>query len=249
MKSKVLGVIPARFGSTRFPGKPLAKIGTRTMIEWTYLHSFASRKTDLLVVATDDERIAEAVRSFKGNVVMTSNSHPTGTDRILEVISKNDYKDYDIIVNIQGDEPGIDVGLIDGVTELKLRHRDWEMSTACCRIWDKNELSDPNRVKVAFTKQGKALYFSRSLIPSNFKEEVPVYRHLGIYCYEKEFLLNYSSLPESSLEKSESLEQLRALENGNSIGVFKADHAGLSVDSPSDLETVAADFRKRGLIA
>ena len=111
MKSKVLGVIPARFGSTRFPGKPLAKIGTRTMIEWTYLHSFASRKTDLLVVATDDERIAEAVRSFKGNVVMTSNSHPNGTDRILEVISKTEYKDYDIIVNIQGDEPGIDVGL------------------------------------------------------------------------------------------------------------------------------------------
>ncbi|HNH09325.1 MAG TPA: 3-deoxy-manno-octulosonate cytidylyltransferase, partial [Leptospiraceae bacterium] len=197
----------------------------------------------------DDERIAEAVRSFKGNVVMTSNSHPTGTDRILEVISKTEYKDYDIIVNIQGDEPGIDVGLIDGVTELKLRHRDWEMSTACCRIWDKNELSDPNRVKVAFTKQGKALYFSRSLIPSNFKEEVPVYRHLGIYCYEKEFLLNYSSLPESSLEKSESLEQLRALENGSSIGVFITDHAGLSVDSPADLEAVAADFRKRGLIA
>ncbi|TGN20473.1 3-deoxy-manno-octulosonate cytidylyltransferase [Leptospira idonii] len=246
MPKKILGVIPARFASTRFPGKPLALIGSKPMIEWTYSHSKQAKSLDRLVVATDDSRIKEAVLSFGGEVVMTREDHETGTDRIIEVASL--FPEYDVIVNIQGDEPGIESELIEGVADLKLKHPDWEMTTAAVRFSDTEDPKDPNRVKVVFDRLSRAAYFSRSPIPASFKKDAEYFRHLGIYCYERSFLLNYNSLPKSDWETVESLEQLRALQNGNTIGVFLANKANLGVDSPGDLELVTQEFKKRGLI-
>jgi len=241
---KITGVIPARYGSTRFQGKPLAMIGSRTMIEWTYINASRAGSLDEVIVATDDERIFKTVESFGGRCMMTSAGHPSGTDRIIEVAEN--LPDTDIIVNIQGDEPGIEPELIDGVAALKIKNRDWDMTTAAVPMTE--NLNDPNRVKVVFDIHGKALYFSRSLIPSNFKSDEAVFRHLGIYCYEMDFLLNYHFLPASSYEKSESLEQLRAMQAGKSIGVFVADKAALAVDTEEDLQVVIKDFQGRGLI-
>ena len=241
----IIGVIPARYGSTRFEGKPLAMIGNKTMIEWTYFHSKQSKLLTEVYVATDDERIFNTVNGFGGKVLYTKKQHPTGTDRIIEAI--HSIPDADIVVNIQGDEPGIEKELIDGVIDVKLKNRNYEMSTAAI-ILPKEDWLDPNRVKVIFDKKGKAIYFSRSLIPSNFKEEKLVYKHIGIYSYEKKFLLEYNSLPESDLEKSESLEQLRAIENGYSIGVYLSNTQSLAVDTKEDLFLVIEDFKKKGLI-
>ncbi|TGK34356.1 3-deoxy-manno-octulosonate cytidylyltransferase [Leptospira gomenensis] len=240
---KILGVIPARYASSRFPGKPLAKIGNKTMIEWTYRNAFRSSTLSELVVATDDDRIHKEVLRFGGKSVMTSVDHPSGTDRIIEVADR--FSEYSIIVNIQGDEPGIEPELIDGVAGLKAKHPEWAMSTAAVPISDPAQGLDPNRVKVIVDRNGKAIYFSRSLIPSQFKATVPLQRHLGIYAYDREFLLQYNSLPKSILEESESLEQLRAVEAGYGIGVYTAKEAGLSVDTPEDLELVVEDFKKR----
>ncbi|AYV55476.1 3-deoxy-manno-octulosonate cytidylyltransferase [Leptospira kmetyi] len=240
---KILGVIPARYASSRFPGKPLAKIGDKTMIEWTYRNASRSTTLSELVVATDDERIHDVVLKFGGKSVMTSADHPSGTDRIIEVAEK--FPDFSVIVNIQGDEPGIEPELVDGVASLKASHPEWTMSTAAVPILESSHGTDPNRVKVIMDQNGKAIYFSRSLIPSQFKATVPLYRHLGIYGYDRDFLLKYNSLPKSALEESESLEQLRAIEAGYGIGVYLAKEAGLSVDTPGDLEIVIEDFKKR----
>ncbi|WP_061221151.1 3-deoxy-manno-octulosonate cytidylyltransferase [Leptospira borgpetersenii] len=240
---KILGVIPARYASSRFPGKPLVKIGDKTMIEWTYRNASRSTALSELVVATDDTRIHEVVQGFGGNSVMTRADHISGTDRIIEVA--NLFSEYSIIINIQGDEPGIEPELIDGVAGLKASHSEWKMSTAAVPLIDFSHGEDPNRVKVIIDRNGKAIYFSRSLIPSQFKQTVPLYRHLGIYGYDRDFLLKYNSLPKSNLEESESLEQLRAIEAGYGIGVYLAQEAGLSVDTPADLEVVIEDFKKR----
>ena len=242
---KILGIIPARFGSTRFPGKPLAVIHGKPMIQWTYENSSRSKRIDELIVATDDTRIFQAVTSFGGKVVMTSGEHSTGTDRLIEV-AKNFPKET-VVINVQGDEPGIDPNLIDGVIDLKLQFRNWHMTTAACPIENPSEIHDVNRVKVVFNREGKALYFSRSSIPSQFKKEVQVYKHLGIYCYEIQTLLDYNHLPESELEASESLEQLRALEAGLSIGVFVTQRAGLSVDVPDDIIAVEEELKRRSI--
>jgi 3-deoxy-manno-octulosonate cytidylyltransferase (CMP-KDO synthetase) len=243
---KILGVIPARYASSRFPGKPLAKIGDKTMIEWTYRNASRSSTLSELVVATDDQRIHDVVLGFGGKSVLTSPDHPSGTDRIIEVAEK--FPDFPVVVNIQGDEPGIEPELIDGVASIKVSHPEWTMSTAAVPLLDPTHGSDPNRVKVIIDQNGKAIYFSRSLIPSQFKATVPLYRHLGIYGYDREFLLKYNFLPKSNLEESESLEQLRAIEAGYGIGVFLAKEAGLSVDTPEDLEIVIQDFKKKGWV-
>lgn len=243
--SKVLGVIPARFGSSRFPGKPLVNIGDFPMILWTYKNSLKSSLVDELVVATDDERILMVVLDNGGNAVMTSPDHPSGTDRIREVALR--FPHFGVVVNIQGDEPGIEAELIDGVARLKIDRNDWAMTTAAAPM-DPVEITDPNRVKVVMDSKGKALYFSRSPIPSQFKKNVPAFRHLGIYAYDRDFLLSYPDLPASPLEDSESLEQLRALEAGYSIGVHITERAALSVDTPNDLKLVIQDFQAKGLI-
>jgi len=244
---RVIGIIPARYGSTRFLGKPLVKIGHKSLLAWTYFHASLSTTFEDLLVATDDGRILEECKSFGAKAILTSPTHNSGTDRLCEVVSQIPETDL-IVVNIQGDEPDIDPKLIDGVVNLKLQNRNWEMTTAACELLEPKDWKDPNRVKVTFDSKGKALYFSRSLIPSQWKSKVKVYRHLGIYCYEKEALLSYPNLPKSSLEESESLEQLRGLEAGFSIGVFVTEKAGLSVDTPEDLQAVVEEFQRRGLI-
>lgn len=244
--SYVLGVIPARYASTRFPGKPLAKIGSKSLLEWTYFHASQAKTLNELIIATDDTRILEECNRFHAKVILTSNAHPTGTDRIREVLSYYDRESI-VIVNIQGDEPDIDPHLIDGVVNLKLLHRNWEMTTAAIEL-SKEEWNNPNKVKVVFNQKKQALYFSRSLIPSQTRGETKVYRHLGVYCYEKKALLDYPNLPKSELEISESLEQLRALDAGYSIGVYITNKEALSVDTPEDLENVKQEFKKRGWI-
>jgi len=250
MNHKIIGIIPARYGSSRFPGKPLVKIGSKTMIHWTYQSSKKCKLLDQVIVATDDDRIFQEVESFGGQVVMTRPDHISGTDRLIEVahLLKNEIDDKnDIFVNIQGDEPGIESELIDGVVQLKLKERSWAMTTAAVPM-SYEEAEDPNRVKVVFTKDNRAIYFSRSIIPYALKQQDQYFRHLGIYCYELNFLLKYNNLPESYLEKSESLEQLRAIEAGYHIGIHLAEKASLSIDHPEDVAFVEEDFRKRGWI-
>ncbi len=245
---RIVGIIPARFQSSRFPGKPLALIGNKPMIEWTYIHASKAANLHDLYVATDNIQIHQTVLGFGGKCILTSPDHVSGTDRIIEAVEK--ISDVDVIVNIQGDEPGISQALIDGVIQLKLENRNWEMTTAASVICSEEEAIDPNKVKVVFDMSFKALYFSRSLIPSNFKKTIPVYKHIGIYCYERKALLGFKTMPASSLEESESLEQLRALENGYSIGVsiYQQTTDVSAVDVPADLEKVKEQFRALGLI-
>ncbi len=246
---KVLGVIPARYASVRFPGKSLQKIGFRPMIQWTWEAANQCKDLDRLIIATDDERIREVVNGFGGEVLMTSEDHASGTDRLTEVAQI--YPDYDIIVNIQGDEPGIESSLISGVVRLKIEHPEWEMTTAARPILidQKEDPLVPERVKVVLSKRGKALYFSRSLIPfPRNKNQLPVHVHLGIYVYGREALMRFHTLPKSELEKAESLEQLRALENDFSIGVYITNVSLPPVDTPEDLAYIRSIFKKKGLI-
>lgn len=236
---RVIGVIPARYGSTRFEGKPLADIWGKPMIQYVYERAQRASILDDVIVATDDLRIKEAVERFGGKAAMTSPKHPTGTDRSGEVV-----KDLDIntVINIQGDEPLIDPKLIDEVGQPLLENPQIEMATLAHEITTKEKHMDPNVVKVVIDAQGFALYFSRSLIPYPRKtENLHAYEHIGIYAYRKNFLLDFIQLPPTPLEKTESLEQLRALENGYKIKVIiTKKYTGLSVDTREDLEEVKA---------
>lgn len=244
---RALGVIPARYASTRFPGKPLADLGGRPMVQWVYAAAAAAREIDTALVATDDERIFEAVRAFGGEAIMTAADHATGTDRLVEVARAR--PEFDLIVNIQGDEPGIEASLIDGVTRMKRERPDLAVTTAARPFAPGEDPGDPNRVKVALSASGRALYFSRSLIPfPRNPVDLPAYLHLGIYAYDRPFLLGFPDLPASALERSESLEQLRVLENDAAIGVFLAEESLPGVDTPADLAAMAALLRERGRI-
>ena len=245
---KTLGVIPSRYASERFPGKPLVKLGNKIILQWVWEAAKQCSDLDRLIVATDDERIRDAVATFGGEVVMTSENHNSGTERIAEVAKL--YPEYDIMVNIQGDEPGIDPQLISKVAKLKQEHPEWELSTAACPL-ARNEGDPliPERVKVVISKQGKALYFSRSLIPfPRNKNEQPIWIHLGIYAYQRDFLLRFHTLPPSYLEKSEALEQLRVLENDFNIGVCKVESSYPPVDTPEDLVRLKQIFKENNLI-
>lgn len=236
---RVIGVIPARYGSTRFEGKPLADIWGKPMIQYVYERVQRASILDDVIVATDDLRIKEAVERFGGKAAMTSPKHPTGTDRSGEVV-----KDLDVntVINIQGDEPLIDPKLIDEVGQPLLENPQIEMATLAHEITTKEKHMDPNVVKVVIDAQGFALYFSRSLIPYPRKtENLHAYEHIGIYAYRKNFLLDFIQLPPTPLEKTESLEQLRALENGYKIKVIiTKKYTGLSVDTREDLAEVKA---------
>lgn len=245
--SKVLGVIPARYGSTRFPAKVLARIGSWPMIRYVYEAARQASTLDRLVIATDDDRVREEALGFGAECLMTSPDHKSGTDRLVEVAES--LKDYDVLVNIQGDEPGIEPALIDGVAKLKLDHPTWEMATAARPFLPDEDPLDPNRVKVVFSRKGRALYFSRSLLPfPRNSTKAPVYLHLGIYAYGRDFLMQFHNLPSSGLEEAESLEQLRALENDYSIGVFLAESSLPGVDTPEDLERLSNILRSRDLL-
>ncbi|MDY6856991.1 MAG: 3-deoxy-manno-octulosonate cytidylyltransferase [Thermodesulfobacteriota bacterium] len=237
---KALGIIPARYHSTRFIGKPLADICGKPMIEHVYERASKSQSLTSVTVATDDKRIARKVEEFGGNTILTSSHHKSGTDRIAEAVIKLDTDDTDLIVNIQGDQPLVEPAMIDEVTHPFINTPSLMMATLSCRIEDNEQLRNPNVVKIVIDKDGFALYFSRYPIPYVRVQgnSVSFYKHIGIYVYRKEFLLKFTKMPQSILEKAEMLEQLRALENGYKILVVKTDFDSVEVDTPQDLERV-----------
>ncbi|MBI5173330.1 MAG: 3-deoxy-manno-octulosonate cytidylyltransferase [Candidatus Melainabacteria bacterium] len=245
-KKKVAVVIPARYASTRFPGKPLVKIAGTTMIERVYRQAKACRLVDEVLVATDDNRIKEAVEAFGGNLIMTRDDHPTGTDRLAEVAKSR--PDLDIIVNIQGDEPLIDPSMVDQVIAPVLE-QDVEMSTLAYPLTDDKDIENPMIVKAVVGVNKFALYFSRLPVPfdrdrsSRQASLAPPARHLGhagLYVYKRETLLKIAALPETPLESMEKLEQLRALDNGVKIYVVVVENGVRTpaVDVPEDVQIV-----------
>lgn len=239
---RVLCVIPARYDSTRLPGKPLADIAGKPMIQRVYERAATAKLPELVVVATDDTRVLAAMESFGGKALMTAKDHPTGTDRLAEVAGV--YDNYDVIINVQGDEPLIAPEIIDALAVAFTEEPELKMATVMTEIEDA-EKNNPNNVKVVTDKNGYALYFSRSLIPyPRTAGVVPVYKHIGIYAYRRDFLLAYAKMQPTPLEQSESLEQLRALENGYRIKVIKTDCKFVGVDTPEDLARVNAIYKE-----
>ena len=233
-------VIPARYASTRLPGKPLADIAGKPMIQRVYEQVAKAKKPALVIVATDDQRVFDKVESFGGMALMTQPNHPTGTDRLAEVAS--DHQDVDVIINVQGDEPLIDEDVIDQLADLFLEDADLQMATVASPLLE-DEYDEPSAVKVICNKQGDAMYFSRSLIPYPRHAFInPPMKHVGIYAYRRQFLLDYAKMDPTPAEETESLEQLRALENGYAIRVIKTDKRFVGVDTPEDLERVNAIF-------
>ena len=237
---KVVGIIPARYFSTRFPGKPLAMIKGKTMIRRVCEQAWKS-KLDAVVVATDDMRIADEVLTFGGQYVLTNPNHPSGTDRCREALDMLETH-YDAVVNIQGDEPFIDPEQINLLVDLISRD-DTQLASLAKRIEDEDDLFGSNAVKVVMDKEGKALYFSRNPIPymrnldrKKWLDKGVFYRHIGIYAYKAETLRQVAKLQPSELELAESLEQLRWLENGFSIRMAISESLNISIDSPKDLE-------------
>lgn len=240
VKPNVVVLIPARYASSRFPGKPLAKIAGVTMIERVYKQAQKARNVSNVLVATDDERIREAVASFGGQWVMTGSHHPTGTDRLAEAAAS--YADDDIIVNVQGDEPLIDPIAIEALVEPLICDRALEMSTTAFRISDKSEADNQQLVKVVVDRQGFAMYFSRQPIPFYRSDTAAEKRHylghMGLYSYTKRCLMRLAALQPTPLEQAEMLEQLRALENGIKIKVVQFETRSQAVDVPEDIAKV-----------
>ena len=224
----VLGIIPARYGSTRFPGKALAMLNGAPLIQHVYEQARAATRLDDVIVATDDERIVQAVARFGGTAVMTSPTHRSGTDRIAEVVRQ---RDAQVILNIQGDEPLIAPSQLDQVAEFLLAHRAVPMATLAVPLAQTEDVTSPHVVKVVADQDGYALYFSRAPIPACFK-------HIGVYGYQREFLLRFPHLAPTPLEQLEQLEQLRALEHGYKIKVLETSHDTIGVDTPEDLKRV-----------
>lgn len=237
---KAIGVIPARFASTRFPGKVLAELNGRPLIQHVYEEALKASSLQDLLVATDEEKVVKAVEDFGGQALLTAKEHKSGTDRLREVVNSIDAK---IVVNIQADEPLIHFSMIDRLVNCLSEDTDVPMATLIHRIEDVHELDNPNVVKVVKDKNDFALYFSRSLIPHShlpvfISRSLFLYKHLGIYAYTKDFLFTFTNLPVRELERAEQLEQLRALENGYKIKVIETDINTIGVDTPEDLERV-----------
>ena len=230
-------VIPARYQSTRLPGKALADIGGRPMIEHVYRRASDARSVAAVIVATDDERIVSAVRAFGGDVRMTSASHRSGTDRLAEVAQTID---CDLIVNVQGDEPLIEPAMIDEAVAPFAAEPELRMSTLRRRLDNPEDFRNPNVTKVVVDRDGYALYFSRAPIPYQREDSpaAPAWRHVGLYVYRRECLLLLARLPPTVLEQSEALEQLRALEHGIRIKAIETHYDSIGVDTPDDLERV-----------
>ena len=239
---RVVGVIPSRWGSTRLPGKSLLPICGKPLVQHVVERARTCQQLDALLVATDDQRIVDAVEAFGGQAVMTKPDHPSGTDRIAEAIA---HTDADLIVNIQGDEPLLQASLLDALIGQMRRH-DWDMGTAAAPIYDLDTLQAPSVVKVVFTASHEALYFSRAVIPCNRDGEVqweingrPAYwRHIGVYAYRRAFLLRMVAEPPCMTEQLEKLEQLRALHLGCRMLVVETDEPSIGVDTQADLEKV-----------
>ena len=239
---KVEAIIPARYHSNRFEGKPLADIFGKPMIQHVYEKAVASPMLSRVAVATDDERIADCVYGFGGEAVMTSAEHASGTDRLAEAATIMDIPEQDVVVNIQGDQPLFPVEVVEQVAVPLLLDPSLTMSTLIYKIVREEEIDDPNHVKTVFDRNGKALYFSRAPIPFQRDPERPppptYYKHLGFYAYRKGFLLTFVSLPEGEWERFEKLEQLRALEYGYDIKVVLTEYDSIEVDTPKDLQRV-----------
>lgn len=247
MKIKTLGVIPARYGAQRFPGKPLAMIAGKSLVQRVYEQAAKATRVDKVVVATEDTRVLEAVEAFGGDAMLTSAECATGTDRVAEVARQYD---CEFVLNIQGDEPLMRPEMIDQLVEGMQSDAGCVMGTLARKINAAEQLTNPNVVKVVIGVNGNALYFSRSQIPyvrdaaDQFRGG-KFFKHLGIYAFRREFLLKFVQLPPSELEKTEKLEQLRALENGFAIKVLITPHDSIGVDRPEDVELVEEILRKQ----
>ena len=244
---KITAIIPARYASTRFEGKALAEIKGKPMVRHVYERTSMAQLVSDVIIATDDERIASAVRAFGGRVVMTSRDHETGTDRLAEVAAG---LDSEIVVNVQGDEPLIEPAMIDEAIRPLVEDPSIVMGTLKCRIRNLHDFLSPNVVKVVTDRNGFALYFSRSPLP-NFRDKwndlkdeafnsgkLLCHKHVGLYVYRRDFLLQYARMAPTQLELSEKLEQLRVLENGYRIKVVDTAYESIGVDTPGDLEKV-----------
>ena len=253
MSRRVVGVIPSRWGSTRFPGKSLALIAGKPLMVWVIERARQARRLDEILVATDDERIAIAAHACGVTVAMTRPDHPSGTDRIAEAVRGIE---ADVVVNVQGDEPLIDPNMIDRVAGILADGEGWDMATAASPICSAEELHNPDVVKVVRAADGRALYFSRSVIPcvrGASQHFAPVeglhLRHVGLYGYRREFLERFVGEPPCALENAEKLEQLRALAMGCRMAVLDGKSAGIGVDSPGDVPKAEALLREAGLLA
>ena len=231
---KVIGVIPARLDSTRFPAKVLADLWGKPIIQHVYERARKAKRLDEVLIATDDEKIFDTAKKFGAEVVITSKKHLTGTDRVSEAVKKIN---AEIVINIQADVPLISPLIIDRVVKVLSDNSTLVMATLMKKIEKKEEFYNPNVVKVVIDKQGFALYFSRSPIPY-LKDNFVSYKHIGVYGYRKDFLLTFVQLPRSPLEKIENLEQLRVLENGYKIKMIETDYELIEVDTKEDLRNI-----------
>ncbi len=242
----VLGIIPARYASTRFAGKVLANILGKPMLQHVWERSKQCKLLDDLIIACDDERVEKVARKFGAKVILTAKGHTSGSDRLTEIVNDLDVR---VVVNIQADEPLIHFTMIGDVSAALLADESLVMSTLMKKIDNKEEYSDPNVVKVVVDKNGFALYFSRAPIPfvrepKNNKEAGFAYKHIGLYAYTKDFLFTFKQLPDSRLESLEKLEQLRVLEAGYRIKVLETKYDTIGVDTPEDLVRVERILRE-----
>lgn len=249
---KVLGVIPARMASTRFPGKPLALIKGKSLVQRTYENAARCPLFGALVVATDHPDIYQHVLEFGGNAVMTSSNCSTGTDRIAEVVQQADsYADYSIVCNIQGDEPCVESHIFVEVCQALEAHPEAVMATARTPLLSATQAASRSIVKCVTNLKGQALYFSRVLIPAGhhpaFHQSVHYYRHIGLYAFRREFLLLYPTLPMTPLQEAEDLEMLKILEHGYPIQVVTVDEPTIGVDTPEDLIQVEEHLCRQNL--
>lgn len=253
-RTSIIAIIPARYGSTRFPGKALVPIKGKPMVQWVYERTKRSSLVQRVIVATDDDRILAAVRKFGGEAVLTAKDHATGTDRIAEVARS---LACDIVVNVQGDEPLIRPEMIDEAVRPLAEDRMVEMGTIAKRITDPRETGDPNVVKVVLDGKGYALYFSRAPIPwdrdgwsggaaASYASAGVHLKHIGLYVYRRDFLLAYAAMRPTPLEDREKLEQLRALEQGHRIRVVVTEHESFGVDIPDDLGKILQRIEEEG---
>lgn len=247
---EVVAIIPARYESNRFPGKPLALIAGKPMIQHVVERAKSVSLLSRVIVATDDTRIAEVVASFGGEYVLTRSDHVSGSDRLAEAAELVGISEHDVVVNIQGDQPLFPAEVVEQVARPLLEDPALPMSTLIYKIIREEEINDPNHVKTVFDRDDYALYFSRSPIPfqrNPAEDESPTYyKHLGFYAYRKGFLLTFVALPEGEWERFEKLEQLRALEYGYKIKVTLTEHDSIEVDTPEDLKRVEEYLRHQG---
>ena len=243
-KKKILAVIPSRIGSTRLPRKPLLEVCGKPLVQHVYEGTLQSKLVTKLVVATDSEEIAKCVQQFGGEAILTSKNHKTGSDRVAEVAEK--MSEYNIVVNVQGDVPLVNGEMVDALIKPLIENDEIQMTALKSKITKREDLTNSSIIKVITDKDNFALYFSRSVIPYNKDNpDIPYYKNKGLYGFKRDFLLKYTRMPQSTLEKAESLEQLRALENGVKIYVVETGVETFEINTPEDVKIVGKELIKR----